>query len=146
MEWEWLVATTTCQSASQLATTIRHYFKLVHKCTLLSVHGHRLRKPIQVCIKFSYFVNFIITDLFTKFDSSFYSSIPKRRNARDVKRLPRFRISTRCRLHAVALAGPGAVSAPARTQVSRTCTAAAPLAAAQQLARRHTQLNATTTG
>lgn len=40
--------TTTCQSACPLELTTSHCCKLVHRCIPPLVHGHRLRKPIQV--------------------------------------------------------------------------------------------------
>lgn len=75
------------------------------------------------------------------------SSVPKRRHVGDVERLPRVGVPAGRGLHAVAVAGPGAVAAPARRRAAQARPrAAAPLAAAQQPARRHTQRHAAAAG
>lgn len=51
-ESAWPEATTTYLWAYQSEITNSHSCKLVHRCTLPLVHGHRLRKPIQVNFDF----------------------------------------------------------------------------------------------
>lgn len=76
----------------------------------------------------------------------FCSSIPKRRNARDVEWLPRVSVPAGRGLHPLAVPRAGSLSAPTPAQAARARPTAAPLASTQQPARRHTELHATATG